>query len=56
MNDDMREALDECIAYNRMGGLTSHIIRDIADDYGVNMNELENTFYDIEPDIRRHNA
>lgn len=40
MKRDMKEALEECKQYNRMGGLDDTVIKDIAHDHKVNYDEL----------------
>ena len=38
---NIKNALEECEVYNKMGGLNDQTIKDIAFDYGVNYQELK---------------
>lgn len=44
MDKEMREALEECRAYNRMGGLTDAMLEDIAHDHGVDVEKLREVY------------
>lgn len=42
----MEEAYQECLAYNRMGGLTEEMIEDIAHDHQVDAAKLKARYDD----------
>lgn len=46
-SQDLKDAILECEAYNRMGALTDELMQDIANDYDIDYQVLYNHYYDL---------
>jgi hypothetical protein len=46
-SEDLKDAIAECEAYNRMGALNDEVMLDIANDYHIDFDTLYNHYYDL---------